>query len=140
MTNIPPRSLGALNGPILLWLALLLPAESLGMNVGSDSSSAGTGLRVNQDGSALLVGRVQENVRGCTRDLLCFLEIRAGDEDVRVIYNAGEAECMNGDAGAQGFAVEAGETVEVFGAYRPEGRRKIISTCESSAYYIRRKH
>ena len=83
-----------------------------------------------------LTGTVVENItKYAPVDGPAFLTIRIDDgAQIRVTYSPGEAECHNTGAADVGFAVKAGDRIEVRGkAISDHG----LFTCESGEYYIK---
>ena len=80
-------------------------------------------------------GTVVENVRECTIDLTCFLQMRLSGGTISIVYGTGRFDpCPNGNVEGA-FALVKGDEVVVFGEVTGY---KTMSTCESDRYYIRK--
>lgn len=95
-------------------------------------------LIVNSDGTATVIGIVLENNYGCAHDSACYLELRAGDREVRVIYNPGESSdrVNNEKATDAASKVKKDAHVEIYGKYRKEGTLAVIEIYSSEDFYI----
>jgi hypothetical protein len=95
-------------------------------------------VKVGNDGTATVSGTVLENIKKCTVDLKCYLLLKKGDEEIRVIYGSGEgSNCLNDKATDAGFQVKKGQKINAYGSYGKLGKRYIISTCSSNDFYIK---
>src|SRR6185369_1823848 len=104
----------------------------------AQSSSSDTIITIGKDGTATIIGTVQENVKRCTVDLSCYLRLKFQDYDVKVVYVTGEgARCINEEASNRGLAVKKDQRIEAHGQYHREGKLHIISTCPSNSFYIK---
>lgn len=95
-------------------------------------------LRVNPDGTANATGIVLENNYGCAHDAECYLKVRAGDKEIRVIYNPGESEDrVNNDSASDAASkVKKDAHVEVYGKYRKQGTLDVMEIYSSENFYI----
>ena len=95
-------------------------------------------LVVNSNGNATVIGIVLENNYGCAHDSACYLQLRAGDREVRVIYNPGESSdrVNNEKATAAASRVKKDAHVEVYGKYRKQGTLDVIEIYSSEEFYI----
>ena len=104
----------------------------------AQSNNSETIISIGRDGTATIVGTVQENVKRCTVDLSCYLRLRFQDQEVKVLYVPSEGNaCVNDQASRQGFAVKKDQLIEARGEYHREGKLHIISTCPSKSFYIK---
>ena len=104
----------------------------------AQSNSSNTIITIGKDGTATIVGTVQENVKRCTVDLSCYLRFKFQDQDVNVVYVTSEGtRCINEEASNRGMAVKKDQVVEAHGEYHREGKLHIISTCPSNSFYIK---
>ena len=88
------------------------------------------------DEEVVLRGFVTENRLGCRADASCSLFILVNGRKIKVTYEwGGEVEPCKNSASDQGFEIQEGDEVEVFGKVNPTGR---VSTCDSEDYYIRK--
>ncbi|GMR10989.1 MAG: hypothetical protein BMS9Abin28_1813 [Anaerolineae bacterium] len=87
------------------------------------------------DEEVVIRGFVTENRLGCRADASCSLFILVNGRKIKVAYEwGGEVEPCKNTASDQGFEIQEGDEVEVFGRVTPTGR---VSTCDSEDYYIR---
>jgi len=104
----------------------------------AQSNNSETIISIGRDGTATIVGTVQENVKRCTVDSSCYLRLKFQDQDVKVLYVPSEGSvCVNEQASRQGLAVQKDQLIEARGAYHREGKLHIISTCPSKSFYIK---
>jgi len=102
------------------------------------NSSDGDELKRDSDGTATATGIVIENYLGCQVDAICYLQIRVGNKEVRVIYHPGEGENhINKTAYEQGAKAKKGTHIRAYGQYRKKGSLDIIETFSSNTFYIR---
>ena len=88
------------------------------------------------DEEVVLRGLVTENRLSCRADASCSLFILVNGRKIKVTYEwGGEVEPCKNTASDQGFEIQEGDEVEVFGKVNPTGR---VSTCDSEDYYIRK--
>jgi len=88
------------------------------------------------DEEVVLRGLVTENRLSCRADASCSLFILVNGRKIKVTYEwGGEMEPCKNRASDQGFEIQEGDEVEVFGKVNPTGR---VSTCDSEDYYIRK--
>jgi hypothetical protein len=81
-----------------------------------------------------LEGTVLENVRGCDRDLSCFLRLLTEAGQVSVVYAPGLGpSCPNSEAVDAGMRMNKGARVRVFA--RVTGASE-LSTCADERYFI----
>ena len=84
----------------------------------------------------VVIGLVLENRLGCMADATCSLFLRVNGQELKVVYQwGGEVVPCTNQASEQGFEINEGDEVEVFGNVLAEDK---ISTCDSTDYYIRR--
>ena len=92
-------------------------------------------LKANSDGTAAVTGIVLENNYGCERDLLCYLQLRVGNTEVRVVYVGAEGETTprrrNTD---QEGKIKKGDHVEAYGRLQDKNQIEVYS---SETFYIR---
>ncbi|HEU5414066.1 MAG TPA: hypothetical protein VFW31_09930, partial [Candidatus Angelobacter sp.] len=89
------------------------------------------------DGTATVTGIVLENNQGCRVDASCYLRLRVGSDEIRVIYHPGEGEGhVNKAAYQQGVSVAKGAHVEVYGRYSKRADVAMIETFSSDKFYI----
>jgi hypothetical protein len=94
-------------------------------------------LKVGSDGTATVTGIVLENNHGCEVDASCYLQLRVGSKNVRVVYHPGAAERVaNTVAVKEGYAVKQGDHVKAYGRYRKQQNKESIETYTSGASYI----
>lgn len=95
-------------------------------------------LELGSDGTATATGTVIENYLGCRIDVACYLRLRVGKKEVRIIYHPGESEGhLNKNAYEQGAKANKGGRVTAYGQYRKRGTIEAIETFSSDAFYIR---
>jgi hypothetical protein len=95
-------------------------------------------LKVGSDGTATVAGIVLENNHGCEVDASCYLQLRIGNKDIRVVYHPGAAErVVNTVAVKEGYTVKHGDHIKAYGRYRKQENKDIIETYTSGASYIR---
>ena len=95
-------------------------------------------LKRDSDGTATATGIVIENYRGCQVDAICYLQLRVGNKEVRVIYHPGEGENhINKTAYEQGAKAKKSAHIRAYGQYRRRGSIDIIETFGSDTFYIR---
>lgn len=91
-------------------------------------------LKTNSDGTAVVTGFVLENNNGCALDGLCFLQLRAADTEVAVVYVGAEGETTpyrrNTD---QEEKIKQGEQVEAYGRLRGKHSIEVYS---SETFYV----
>jgi hypothetical protein len=94
-------------------------------------------LKINSDGTALVVGVVAENYLGCVRDISCYLRLGVSGDEVRIIYNGGEGEgCVNQKNADKGIAIKPGTVISALGRYVRKSQLHLINVCASSNYYL----
>lgn len=126
--------MGRLGHPSSFWTT---PNAADALTNSNQTDSQDTKLTVTND-TATVVGIVDENVKRCTVDLSCYLELRFQGEAVNVVYvNTEGKACPNEKASHQGLAVKRGQRVEAHGQYQKEGNVHLISTCPSNNFYIK---
>ena len=104
----------------------------------TQSATSETSLSIGNDGTAIVVGPVVENVKKCTVDLSCFLKLKFHDEEIHVLYVTSEGDrCINEQASRQGLEVKKDHRIEALGQYNKQGKLHILSTCPSKAFYIK---
>lgn len=131
---------------LLYWPLLIVascgstvPTENEAQSTQSHAPEGGQ-LIVNADGTAHVSGTVLENNQGCMRDLMCYLRLVAGQEEVYVYYNEGEGTpCINAAAAAAGFEARVGDWVQVYGEYGREGLTHALTICPDISYTIARQ-
>lgn len=80
-------------------------------------------------------GTVLENVRGCVRDLPCFLRLQTDAGAVNVVYAAGLGPtCPNAEAADAGMKIRKGTRVRVFARATSKSE---LSTCADVRYFIK---
>ena len=91
-------------------------------------------LKANSDGTAIVTGIVLENNYGCARDLLCYLQLRVGNTEVRVVYVGAEGEVTphrrNTD---QEGKIKKGDHVEAYGRLQDKNQIEVYS---SETFYV----
>ncbi len=94
-------------------------------------------LMIAADGTATATGIVLENNHGCEIDAICYLRLKVGDHEVRVVYDPGKSGVRdkNKTASEQGFAVKKGSHVAIYGKYTKQSNT--IEIYSSETFYVR---
>ncbi len=81
-------------------------------------------------------GIIIENNLGCRVDLHCYLRVRVGNQEIKVIYHYGEwPPCQNERTADEAEMLNIGQEVKVYGIITGQNE---ISTCDSQDYYVQR--
>lgn len=120
------------------FVAWAIPRSDRPLISNAQSETPETSLTISKDNTAVVKGPVLDNIKKCTVDLSCYLEMKFQNETVHVVYVTAEGQpCVNEQGSRQGINIKKGQRVEAYGQYHKEGQLHIISTCPSGTFYIK---
>lgn len=91
-------------------------------------------LKVWDDGTAFVVGQVEDHQHRCEVDGACSLKLEVNDKDVVVVYAEGDIPGPHGQVGFHGG--NKGDWIKTFGAYSKEGNVDTIRLRGSTDYFV----
>ena len=96
-------------------------------------------LKILDDGTAYVKGKVIEHTSGCEVDGACSLIVRVNGQKVVLVYAEGDFECINTQAASWvnwGKNVENGTVIKAYGAYTKQRDTYRLAFCNSKDYFI----
>lgn len=102
-------------------------------------SSCADSLKIQDDGTAYVEGKVIEHSSGCEVDGACSLTVQVDGQKVALVYAEGDVECANTQAASWvrwGTNVKKDTVVKAYGAYTKQGDTYRLAFCDSKDYFI----
>ncbi len=96
-------------------------------------------LKILDDGTAYVEGKVIEHTSGCEVDGACSITMQVNDQRVVLVYAEGDVECPNTQAASWvnwGTNVKKDTVVKAYGAYTKQGDTYRLAFCDSKDYFI----
>lgn len=141
------RKISTLLSLLCVTVSLDLSSEALAQTGSLATSTApaavtrqSSSLKVWDDGTAFVVGEVEEDPLPCNQDGTCYLKLRIHSAEVQVIYSIGRIRFYPANNQPhldlpQKF--RKADRIKAFGAFNKAGQTLTISTSDTPDYFIR---
>ncbi len=96
-------------------------------------------LKILDDRTAYVEGKVIEHTSGCEVDGACSIIVQVDGQKVALVYAEGDVECPNTQAASWvkwGTNVKKDTVVKAYGAYSKQGDTYRLAFCDSKDYFI----
>ncbi len=103
------------------------------------ASAYADSLKIQDDGTAYVDGKVVEQTSGCEVDGACSIIVQVDGQKVALVYAEGDVECPNTQAASWvkwGTNVKKDTVIKAYGAYTKQGDTYRLAFCDSKDYFI----